>query len=96
MQMHLDLVVTISLHFYERCQTKREMFEISDLRRREILHLRPVCPFSPGKYFHTYIGRGFFFGSTIFCFVFFRKLNIFGGMKILLIFFWVITKLDYI
>ena len=25
----------------------------------------------------------------------FRKLNTFGGMKILWIFFWVITKLDY-
>ena len=42
--MTFDLVVTISMHFYERCQTK-EIFEISDFRRREILHLRPVCLF---------------------------------------------------
>ena len=42
--MPFDLVVAISMHFYERCQTK-EKFEITDLRRREILHLRSVCPF---------------------------------------------------
>ena len=41
--MTFDLVVTISMHFYERCQTK-EMFGISDLRR-EILHLRSGCLF---------------------------------------------------
>ena len=45
---------------------KKEMFEISDLRRREIFHLRSVCPFSPGGggtlYFHTYIGSGYLLG----------------------------------
>ena len=66
---------------------KREMFEISDLRRREIL-----------LYFHTYIGTGYFFwfkllNFNFLGFFFFRKLNIFGGMKILWIFFWVITKI---
>ena len=44
------------------------MFEISDLRRREILHLKSVC-FPPW-------GRG---GGYIFIFIFFRKLNILGG-----------------
>ena len=71
---------------------QKEMFEISDLRRREILHLRSAASvrFSPrGKgtegvllYFHIHF--------------FSRKLNIYGGLKILWIFFWVITKLDYI
>ena len=46
--MTFDLVVTISMHFYERCsQQKKKMYEISDLRRREILLLRSVCPFVP-------------------------------------------------
>ena len=73
-----------------------EMFEI--LRRREILHLRSVCP--PGV-----CGRGgggtlifsyicwprLFLGFKILNFnIFggFRKLNIFWGMKLLWIFFW--------
>ena len=40
--MTFDLVVTISMHFMRGAKQK-EMFEISVLRRREILHLR-----SPG------------------------------------------------
>ena len=42
--MTFDLVVTISMHFMRGAKPKG-MFEISDLRRREILHLRSVCPF---------------------------------------------------
>ena len=52
-----------------------------------------------GGYFHTYVGSGHFFGFKILnlnILGFFRKMNIFGGMKILLICFWVITKMDYI
>ena len=67
------------------------MFEISDLRR-EILHLRSVCLFPPLGvllYFHAYVGSGYFGGFKILNF------NIFGGMKILWIFYGVITKLDY-
>ena len=71
---------------------QKEMFEISDLRR-EIPYLRSVCLFFPQRgvllYFHTYVGSGYFLGSK-FCISIilgaFRKLNIFGGMKILWIF----------
>ena len=66
--MPFDLSVTISMHFYERCQTKRNV-EISDLRR-EVLHLRSVCMFfPPGRgallYFHAYVGSGYFGGFKI-------------------------------
>ena len=44
------------------------MFEISDLRRREILHLRSVCP--PGD-----VGSCYFLGLKILNF------NIFGGFQ---------------
>ena len=50
------------------------------------------------RVFHAYVGLGYFGGFKILNFnIFgvFRKLNIFGGMKILWIFFGVITKLDY-
>ena len=50
---------------------QKEMFEISDLRRREILHFRPVCPFV--WYFHIFIGLGYLLGFKILNF------NIFGG-----------------
>ena len=67
------------------------MFKISDLRRREILHLKSmasVCFSSRGK------GEG---GSTLlFAYYFFQKTEYFGGQKILRIFLGVITKLDYI
>ena len=49
--------------------------------------------------FHTYVGSGYFFGFNILNFKIFgvfRKINVFWGMKILWIFFDVITKLDYI
>ena len=36
--MTFDLIVTISMHFYERRKSK-----IDDLRRREILHRLSVC-----------------------------------------------------
>ena len=77
--MTFDLVVTISMHFYERCQTKK-MFEISDLRRREILHLRSVC-----------VGSGYFLGFKILIFnIFggFRKLNTFLGYEDFVDIFW--------
>ena len=82
---------------------QKEMFEISDLRR-EILHLRSVClspPLGGGGvllYFHAYVGWGYFWGFKILNFnIFggFQKTEYFGGMKILWIFFGVITKLDY-
>ena len=81
--MTFDLVVTISMHFYERCQTKRDVCEISDLRRREILLLRSVCLFvSQGGgggliliYFNTYVGLGIFFWFKILNF------NIFWGFQ---------------
>ena len=45
---------------------QKEMFEISDLRRREILLLRSVCPFVPkggDTLIFSYIHRpGLFFG----------------------------------
>ena len=80
---------------------QKEMFEISDLKR-EILHLRSVC-FPPGwgwgggTLIFSYIRRLGLFGFKILNFniFFFRKLNIFGGMKILQIFLGVSTKLDY-
>ena len=61
---------------------QKEMFEISDLRRREILHLRFVCLFPPGGggggvllYFHAYVGSGCFWGFKILNF------NILGGFQ---------------
>ena len=81
-----------------RSANQKEMFEISDLRRREILHLRSVCPFFPQGVGRTlifsYIRRlQLFFGVQNFEFHYpiflggggYRNLNIFGGMKILLI-----------
>ena len=57
---------------------QKEMFEISDLRRRETLYLRSVCPFVHpggrgwGTLIFSYIGRlGLFFlgggGGSKFC-----------------------------
>ena len=80
----------------------KEVFEISDLRRREILHLRSVCP--PGcvcvcvcvcvcggvlLYLHTYAGSDYFFvvQNSEFQYFFFRKLNIFGYENFVEIFF---------
>ena len=40
--MTFDLVVTI--YTLMRGAIQKEMFESSDLRRREILHIRSVCP----------------------------------------------------
>ena len=66
---------------------QKEMFEISDLRRKEILHLRSVGLFFPGGgggggvllYFNTYVGSGYFLGFKILNF------NIF----------WVFQKIEY-
>ena len=50
---------------------QKEMIEISDLRRGEILHLRSAGPFSLREgggvllYFHTYIGSDYFMGVKI-------------------------------
>ena len=65
---------------------QKEMLEISDLRR-EILHLRSVCLFSPEGggvllYFHAIIGSGYFWGFKILNFnIFgvFQKTEYFGG-----------------
>ena len=54
---------------------QKEMFEISDLRRREILHLRSVCPTPPG------VGEK---GTLICSYIRGLKLlnfNIFGGFQ---------------
>ena len=87
--MPFDLSVTISMYFYERCQTKRDV-QISDLRR-EIPYLRSVCLFSPpqgggGTLIFSCICRlGLFWGVQSFIFQYFgggfRKLNIFGGIE---------------
>ena len=75
---------------------QKEMFEITNLRR-EILHLRSVCPFFPrvggggggGRFSDIFIQmwlQAIFRGSKFLVSIFlrvFRKLNIFGGMKIL-------------
>ena len=81
--MPFDLSVTISMYFYERCQTKRDV-QISDLRR-EIPYLRSVCLFSPPQgggggggallYFHAYVGSAFFGGFKVLYF------NILGGVQ---------------
>ena len=63
---------------------QKNVFEISDLRR-EILHLRFVWG-GVLIYFHAYVGSGYFRGFKILHFNIlggFRKLNIFGSMKIL-------------
>ena len=73
---------------------QKGIFEILYLRREILLHLRSVCLWGGGGgggvnlYFHAYVGLGYFGGFKILNF------NIFGGMKILWIFFGVITKLD--
>ena len=82
--MPFDLSVTISMHFYERCQTKWDVwnfrFEKGDSSSKVRLSVsRP---------------RGGGGGTLIFLGVFI-KLNMFGGIKILWIFFGVIRKLDY-
>ena len=67
------------------------------------LHFSSVCPPEGGGggtlIFHTYVGLGYFWVKNFefqYFYGVFRKLNIFGGMKILWIFFWFITNLDYI
>ena len=50
---------------------QKEMFEISDLRRREILHLRSVCPFIP-----QWVGGG---GTLIFSYI--HRLWLFLGVQ---------------
>ena len=56
-----------------RCGKQKEMFEISDLRGRETLHLRPVCPF-------VHQGRegGGGGGSLIFSYI--RRFRLFFGV----------------
>ena len=75
---------------------QKEMFAISDLRRREIIHLRSICPFFRGRgysyiFIHTYyVGLGYFWGFKILNFNIFwvlQKTEFFGGMKILWIYF---------
>ena len=78
--MTFDLIVTISMHFYEKCQNKKRylIFQICEEERFFILG-----PFvSQGTYFgFKILNFNIFFGI-------FRKLNIFVGMKILWILFW--------
>ena len=70
--MPFDLVVAISMHFLRGAKQK-EMFEISDLRRREMLHLRSTASvlFSPR-------GKGEGGGTLIFSYSFlFQKTEYF-------------------
>ena len=75
--MPFDLSVTISMHFYERCQTKNVRFEKVDSSSQ--VRLFPPPP--PGGewgvllYFHAYVGTGYFRGFKILNF------NIFGGFQ---------------
>ena len=55
---------------------QKEMFEISDLRRREILHLRSLCPFIP-----QWVGGGGGGGTLIFSYI--HRLWLFLGVKVL-------------
>ena len=77
--MTFDLVVQLACSFMTGAKQK-EMFEISDLRRREILHLRSVSLFIP-----KWVGGGF---SDIFKNTY--ALAIFGGFSddFVDIFFW--------
>ena len=68
--MTFDLVVTIGAK-------QKEMFEISDLRRREILLLRSVCPFVPkGE-----VGGGGGGGGDTLIFSYIRKPGLFLGVQ---------------
>ena len=69
------------------------MFESSDLRRREILHFRSVCPFCPGGGG----GGGGGGGTLIFSFSYILRLGLFfGGFKILNFnLFWGFQKTEY-
>ena len=71
--MPFDLSVTISMHFFERCQTK-ERFEISDLRR-ESLHLRSVCLL----FFFCFFFLGGWAGTLIFSCI--HRLGLFLGVQ---------------
>ena len=72
-----------------RGATQKEMFEISYLRRREILHLRSVCPFVPqgerGILIFSYTRRlVLFLGVHNFEFQYFwgfQKTEYFGGYE---------------
>ena len=90
--MAFDLAVTISMHFYERCQTNRDVWNFEKNGDSSTpVRLSPRCVWGGGGegggggggvlwYFHTYFGRGFFLGFKILNFnIFgcFRKLNIF-------------------
>ena len=66
--MTFDLVVTIACTFMRGAKQK-EMFEISDLRRREIFLLRSVCPFVP---------KG---GGDTLIFSYLRKPGLFWGVQ---------------
>ena len=60
------------------------MFEISDLRRREILHLRSVCPTGD-------VDSGYFWGFKILnfnIFADFKKTEYFWGYEIFVDIFW--------
>ena len=54
---------------------QKEMFEISDLRRRETLHFRSVCPFV-----HQCVGGGGGGGGTL-IFSNIRRLRLFLGVQ---------------
>ena len=71
--MTFDLVVQLACSFMTGAKQK-EMFEISDLRRREILHLRSVSPFIP-----KWVGGGGGGFSDIFINT--KALAIFEGSK---------------
>ena len=81
--MPFDLSVTISMHFYERCQTKRDVrnfrFEEGDSSSQVRLCFPPSRGGGGGGgvllYFHAYVGSGYFGGFKILNF------NIVGGFQ---------------
>ena len=64
--MPFDLVVTISMHFYERCQTKRDVWNFRSEKKGDSPY---VCPFPPC------VGSGYFLGFKILNF----NIFFFGG-----------------
>ena len=60
---------------------QKEMFEIkiSDLKRREILHLRSVCPGGEFQYFWVFSGKSIFLGYEDFVDIYFFLFFFWGG-----------------
>ena len=70
--MPFDLSVTISMHFYERGQTKRDVRNFRFEKGDSSSQVRLIVPWGD-LYFHAYVGSGYFLGFKILNF------NIWGG-----------------